>query len=218
MQHPPSRFTELLKNIPSLLGLDSAGAPPSQIVTVLDDGVEIRRHPPLVLAQVTLAGSHDDVVRRARNRIDRYLDGESTRGSPVARTSELRRRGFVGGWTVSRVLRADRIDDLPRPHVPDLRLVQLPEQTVAAFPYRGDHDEHREDARARLLDTLRREPDQRVAGPVYWASLDTASPLAFGQRDEARVELDPGAFADRVVDEPETWSLSWLAANMPFMP
>lgn len=211
MQSIPSTFADLLKSIPTWLGIPLDEEPRYEPLTMIDGDIEIRRYQPLIVAQLDIHGDHEDAFARGLERLQRYFEGANDAQLRLASTPELRHEMFSGGWKISMALTGVDEEALPRAYDRSIRVLHMPEHLVAAFRYRGEeHEAERDIARLRLLSGLEHHPEYVPISRVYWARLDPPQTLSLVRRNEARVELDSAALPRTAPNDAATWMLAGL--------
>lgn len=210
-------FREILKSIPGIFGIRLEKEPKHRVVATLDEGVEIRSYASALLAEVTLAGQHDEAVDQAFDRLAAYIFGANSddvklpMSIPVlqrkaaaaeGRLTPIETRGE--SWTVSFFLSNDLIAaEAPVPTDPSIHLVTVPEKLVAATTFRGNNTaERRSTARAELLKSLAGQSRFVAVTGAWWAQFDAPFVLPFAKKNEAQIEvMDTGASVEATLGE-----------------
>ena len=198
-------FTELLKSVPGFFGIRLEEEPRFDLIE--EDGhFSIRSYPPLLLARVTVAATHDEALDQAFDRLARFIFGENSHGvrhsmtTPVLQDQDPHHRAShpvlpaeTGSWTVSFFLSHDL--DSGRDLVPDDQAIRIeidPGHLVAAVRYSGNNtDERRLTNRDDLLRWIADHPGYETRGAVTWAQYDAPFVLPFAKRNEALVAIVP---------------------------
>ena len=196
-------FREIVKSIPGFFGIRLEAEPKYEVVARRGE-VEIRRYLPATVAEVTIAGPHDDAVDEGFRRLAAYIFGKNVSSDELAMTvpvyqrherlpmtTPVTQKGQAGAWTLAFFLgNVMRVDDAPKPIDPSITLRTEPERLVASLRYSGtNNDDRRSAARRKLLDALLTDREFDVAEDVYWAQYDAPFVLPFVKRNEAQVEI-----------------------------
>lgn len=208
---PHLPFSEILKSIPGTFGIRLEEEPEYQVVERLQDDVEVRRYAPIVVAEITIQGTHDAALDEAFDHLAKYIFGENVRRESMAMTTPVyQREGETmpmttpvtqtpdgNGWTIAFFLaNAKTAADAPQPTDPAIKLRTVPERLIAALRYTGNNTEsRRSDSRATLLAAVQAS-GYTVRSDVSWAQYDAPFVIPFLKRNEAMIELDAVA-ADR---------------------
>lgn len=92
--HKPP-FSEILQAIPGFFGIRLEEEPAYKVLERFGE-VEIRRYAPLVLAQVTVQGTHDQAMDAAFDKLAGYLYGGNRSGQQLPMTSPVSSAAMLG--------------------------------------------------------------------------------------------------------------------------
>ena len=155
-------------------------------------GIEIRRYPPLLAAEVTRRGSRDDAVRAGFGPLAGYIFAKEREGEKIAMTAPVTQApGEGGAWTIRFIMPQgyDR-ETLPVPAGEDVEIVEIPERRIAAIRFSGRQtDALLAEKEAALREWLQ---DQELAsdGAATFAYYNDPFTPGFLRRNEVLVELD----------------------------
>ncbi len=192
----------------SLVGIRSGyEQPPYEVVTALDDNIEIRAYAPRVAAEATVQGQEDRDGRNAAFRLlFDYITGANRSNNEIAMTApvetgsaseevsmtvpvETAGEGASGMRMRFFLPAAYSADSAPTPSDPRVRVVELPPQTVAVLRFNGSSGE---DAIAAKTETLLAALDNtsyQAAGEPFALFYDPPWTLPFFRRNEVVVEV-----------------------------
>lgn len=103
-----------------------------------DGAVELRAYPPLIVAEVTRAGSRDQAVRAGFGPLARYIFAQERGGEKIAMTAPVTQTSAGSSWAVRFIMPSGyTLDRLPKPSGGDVKLVQLPPSRRAAIRFSG---------------------------------------------------------------------------------
>lgn len=118
-----------------------------------DGPVEIRAYPPQRRAEIDRTGPRREALSRGFGPLAGYIFAREREGPKIAMTAPVMQApgGAEGRWTVAFILPAG-LGEAPSPSRTDLRLSEVPAQTLAAIRFSGhpdDADLDRQEARLR---------------------------------------------------------------------
>lgn len=172
--------------------------------------VEIRRYPPRLAAEVTVAGEEEDARSAGFRRLAAYIFGENRAQAKIAMTAPVAQeppprpageaiamtapvaqaKDRQGQWTIRFFMPADYgRDTLPEPLDAGIAVVELPEETMAVLRYSGARDTDAVDAAARALQRALDGGTWVPAGPPVAYFYDPPWTLPFLRRNEAAVPV-----------------------------
>lgn len=162
---------------------------PDYTVLRADGDIELRRYPPLVLAQVTRGGSRRGAVQAGFSPLARYIFAKDRAGSKIAMTAPVVQKPSADGWAVSFILPAEvSEDDAPEPSG-DVALVTEPERLMASLRFSGTWTDARfEAATARLRRWIKAEGLTEKCAAEFGYYNDPFTP-AFLRRNEVLLEV-----------------------------
>ena len=165
---------------------------PDYRVLRADGAIELRRYPPLVVAEVSRTGPRRDALSQGFGPLARYIFAREREGPKIAMTAPVTQSPAGGpqDWTVSFIMPAGSTpDDLPRPTRGEVRLAELPATTRAAIRFSGHAgDADIADNEARLRAWLAAEGIATAGPPVYAYYNDPFTP-GFLRRNEVLIEI-----------------------------
>jgi hypothetical protein len=180
---------------------------PYETLETVDD-VELRRYPSAVAVETTASSE-----RRAFGRLFRYISGANEGEESVAMTAPVattvdEAATAEGGTAISMTAPvetaadADGIrmafflppeydyDTAPRPTDPDVRLVEIPERTLAVLTFSWWATEGRVAQKAEeLVSTVEASPGLRVVGDPHLLRYDSPGTPPFLRTNEVAVEV-----------------------------
>ena len=182
------------------------GAGGAYRVTERHDGYELRTYAPRLVAEVDVAGSWSAAVSDGADALTRYFRGDNIRQEAAAMagtsvgagaSSEAIAHSFAlgireEGGTVA--LTADvpasyTVVTLPRPNDARIRIVEVPEETVAVRGFRGPLDSARSLAAQNELSGLLDADGRAIIGPASVTAYSPSWVPPFLQRDEVMVPV-----------------------------
>lgn len=175
--------------------------------TVLDrvGSVEIRRYGPRVAAETTVDAGEEQARNVGFRRLAHYIFGgnhsgtsiamtapvaQGSDGERIAMTAPVAQSGADGGSSIRFFMPSKyTLDTLPRPDSDQVRLVEVPTETVAVLRYTGDRSPAAvERRRTELLAALAGSPYE-ATGPAFSWFYDPPFTLPFRRRNEVAVPV-----------------------------
>lgn len=176
--------------------------PPFTVVQRLG-GLEIRQYGPRIAAQVTVDGDEDSSRNAGFRKVAGYIFGDNQASTkiamtaPVAQSSEkiamtapVAQARTDAGWTIRFFMPSQyTMQTLPKPNDPDVKLVEVPGQTMAVLRYTGFIGADTvATQRARLLALLKSSPYTAQGEPISWF-YDPPWTIPFLRRNEVAVQV-----------------------------
>lgn len=180
-----------LESIPAVVGIRAfTPEAPYRVVATLGDGVEVRAYAPGWAIET--GGGNDGF-----SRLFAYIAGSNGAAKTIAMTAPVEQRFAAGeaptpgrGDAEMRFFLPDKAGDPPpRPDDARVRLVRLPERTVAALRYSGSFGTRRFEAKAAELTRTLAAAGRKTAGAPFFMGYDPPFTLPFLRRNEAAVDL-----------------------------
>jgi hypothetical protein len=201
-----SLLSTLLLTACSVVGVRSGTEEPAYTVIGHQGPAEIRQYAPRIAAETTVETTSEVTARGIGfRRLAGYIFGANTTKTsigmtaPVAQSSEkiamtapVAQDRTPAGWTIRFFMPAEyKLDTLPEPKDPAVRLITVPGQTIAVVRFTGSTAP---DAVARqqskLLTALANGKWQAAGPPVVWF-YDPPWTLPFLRRNEVAVGVQP---------------------------
>ncbi len=173
----------------------------------LTETVEIRRYGPRIAAETTVSGEKQRALNTGFRRLAGYIFGGNHRDTEIAMTAPVGqgRTGGDGiamtapvsqtgsaeaGWTVRFYMPSKwSMETLPTPDDADVRLVEVPPETMAVLRFSGDTSPGAvADRTDELLKTLRDNDIEPTGDAVAWF-YDPPWTLPFRRRNEVAVPV-----------------------------
>ena len=189
----------------SMFGIREGTEEPRYTVLGTQAGLEIRRYDPRIAAETTIAADEDTARYDGFRRLAGYIFGgnhgqqkiamtapvqQQQAGQKIAMTAPVAQARVGDAWVIRFYMPAGwTMQTLPQPDDPKVRLVEVPEETVAVLRFTGARDaatiaERQSDLLARLAQT-----SWRAAGePVAWF-YDPPWTIPFLRRNEVAVPV-----------------------------
>jgi hypothetical protein len=164
---------------------------PSHTTTKLTDSVEIRRYQPRIAAETTVEGVDEEKARSdGFRRLAGYIFGGNQGSQKVAMTAPVSTSSDENGWAIRFFMPSKwTMDTLPTPKDDRVRLVEVPEESVAAVRFTGSRSSEAVAAKTEeLLDALSAKGVETAGEPVSWF-YDPPWTLPFRRRNEVVVPI-----------------------------
>lgn len=177
--------------------------PAYKIIASWDD-VELRDYPPLIVAEVEVPGERKQAINAGFRMIADYIFGNNAprqkiamtapvtqqAGEKIAMTAPVSQQASGGMWKVRFIMPAGyTLETLPTPNNPDVKLVAIPEERVAAIRFSGlAGDEMIARQRMLLLDRVARQ-GLTIQGEPTMAFYNPPWTLPFLRRNEILVKV-----------------------------
>jgi len=191
--------------------------PDYTVVEEAGDNIEIRRYPPLLVADVDVAGDRNDAANRGFRILASYIFGENTqpdgaasgkiamtapvtqtpsedRSQKIAMTSPVAQTetSEAGAWVISFVMPSKYTKDtLPIPNDPRIRIRETPPRRAAAIRFSGRWTSRRFERKAGELKAFLGSRGLEPTGPPVYAYYDGPFTPFFLRRNEVIFWLAP---------------------------
>jgi len=182
---------------------------PDYAVVTKDGDFEIRDYPPLVVAEVTMAGGRQRSLSNGFGPLARYIFAKERSGDHIAMTAPVQQRAVRpdekiamtapvtqtpaadGAWTVQFIMPSDyRLEDLPAPGNALVRLDEIPARRVATVRFSGrTNDRAIAEQQAQLEDWLASRELSPIGEPIYAYYNDPFTPGPL-RRNEVMLEVE----------------------------
>jgi len=195
----------------TVVGVRDGTEEPAYTVVGLVNGAEVRRYGPRLAAEVTVEGSEVAARNAGFRPLARYIFGANegsekvamtvpvaqapaggAGGERIAMTAPVAQERAEGGWTIRFFMPAEYTEaTLPKPRDPAVRIVTVPEETVAVRRFRGAPGPEEVAAQqARLLEALATGPWAPAGAPEAWF-YDPPWTIPALRRNEVVVRVTP---------------------------
>jgi SOUL heme-binding protein len=206
--------TSLLLQGCSIIGVRTTEETPYTVITH-DKNIEIRRYASVMAVETYIAeNDFQEATNVAFRRLFNYIAGDNIATNKISMTAPViaepkspennqeiamtspviatQRASKESGWTLKFVLpQTFTANSAPSPTDPLVKLVELPEKTVAAIRYTGLWDNERFDTNSEILNNwLLNNAYTSVSAPSY-AGYDPPWALPFLRRNEVLIEVQP---------------------------
>ena len=202
----------LVQAAASVVGYRHGTEEPSHSVDKLTGDVEIRRYGERVAAETTVSADEESARNMGFRRLARYIFGGNdahakiamtapvaqqsgdARGQKIAMTAPVSQRAGAGGdWVIQFFMPADEtLESLPHPDDADVRLVEIPPETIAVRRFSGSRSRRAVAKQAaELLTTLYETGFEAVGTPAAWF-YDPPWTIPMLRRNEIAVPVQPG--------------------------
>jgi SOUL heme-binding protein len=199
-------ITQLFSSALSVFGIRTAEEPPYQVIDRLGD-VEIRRYSARFAAETTVADDGNQAMNRAFFILAGYIFGGNRRKqaidmtAPVAMedrqkidmTAPVATEGNVDGGLTMRFFLPAAVTpaNAPQPNDPRVKLVTVPEETMAALRFTGSWSEASLAERRRVLLAALNGSRWSALGKPFTQLYDPPFTIPFLRRNEVAVRLSP---------------------------
>ena len=180
--------------------------PKYRVIETLDSGVEVREYAERIAAEVTVdAHTSDEARSEGFNILAAYIFGKNKQRQSIAMTSpvEINSKGrsiamtspvevtAQGGLMTMRFFMpaAYSMAELPQPTDPRVRLVDVPQVTVAALRYSGSTMDTNTKSKTDVLLGRLKSSQWKAAGPTKAFFYNPPWTIPFLRRNEVLVEV-----------------------------
>jgi hypothetical protein len=162
---------------------------------VADHGdVEVRRYAPYFVAGVRVDAEMERAGNAAFRRLFRYIRGDNAAQEKIAMTAPVTLTGDASAWTVTFAMPASfDANTLPSPTDPDVEILAMPAETVAALRYSGGWNETRDREREAMLRERLPGLGLTACGPARFARYNSPFSLPVMRRNEVLIPVAAGA-------------------------
>ena len=178
---------------------------PSFTILLKRDEFEVRDYPPLVVAEVAVAGSRTEAAGKGFRLLAGYIFGGNTRrqkiamtapviqspaGETIAMTAPVLQTGGDGTWTIRFIMpRGATLDTLPRPNDAKVHLHSLAAARVAVVRFSGLARQDDVAAKTLALSGFVTAQPLRAIGPPSLAQYDPPWTPWFMRRNEMMIPV-----------------------------
>ena len=192
----------------SVVGIRAGTEEPHYLGRSLAGDVEIRQYGPRIAAETTVVGEKQRALNAGFRRLASYIFGGNHRETKIAMTAPVGQQSSGGddiamtapvsqtgsdaeGWTVRFFMPSKwSMETLPTPDDADIRLVEVPAETVAVLRFSGDRGPTAvADRTDRLLKVLRDNGIEPKGDAVAWF-YDPPWTLPFRRRNEIAIPVE----------------------------
>jgi hypothetical protein len=166
-----------------------------------DGPFEIRQYQPQVVAETVVEANFTDAGNIAFRRLFDYISGnnrkresiamtapvnqESGSGQKIAMTAPVNQQKSQGNYMVSFLMPSQYTrQTLPEPVDPNVRIREIPSQTIAAIRYSGSWSIKRYEAKKNLLEQFISKRGLQIIGEAVFARYDPPFQIWFLRRNE----------------------------------
>lgn len=183
----------------TIVGIRTTEEPPFTVDRRIGD-VEVRRYAERIAAETEITAGEEPARNEGFRRLARYIFGGNTTDTKIAMTAPVAQqqgqkiamtapvaaqKGGAGQWVIRFFMPAEHdLDTLPTPNDERVRLVRVPEETVAVLRFSGiANPAVIEERTGELLATLRAAGVTAAGDPVTWF-YDPPWTVPFRRRNE----------------------------------
>ncbi len=184
---------QILAGAASVVGYRNGTEEPDHSTERLTRNVEIRRYGPRVAAQTTVTAGEIAARNAGFRRLARYIFGANHIDEKIAMTAPVSQEAIdERKWVIRFVMPAHKSrESLPEPDDSEVKLVDLPPQTLAVRRFSGSISARAvAEQTAELMNTLRDIGFQPVDTPEAWF-YDPPWTVPVLRRNEIAVPVEP---------------------------
>lgn len=151
---------------------------------------ELRDYAPHIVAETVVDGELEEAGNMAFRRLFGYISGDNKAQTEIAMTAPVGQQKSGDQWVVSFMMPASyRMETLPIPVDPQVRLRQVPARRMAAVRYSGFWSEKNYQKNQLKLDSWMQKERLQVRGEAIWARYNSPFSLWFLRRNEILVPV-----------------------------
>jgi hypothetical protein len=179
---------------------------PAYDVVESEDGLELRRYAPYLVAETEVEGEFADAGNAAFRVLFNYISGANENGTKIAMTAPVVQEAAVpstssvsvaeaaaDGWRVGFVVPSGYdLDSVPGPADPRISIREVPERLVVAVRFSGRWTAGRFDEHERLARTWSDVHGYEISGPAVWARYNPPFTPWFMRRNEVLLPVETG--------------------------
>ncbi|MCX2929835.1 heme-binding protein [Mycobacterium sp. CVI_P3] len=176
---------QIAEGIGNIVGIRLGTEEPAFTVEREVDGVQIRRYGPRVAAETAIGADEESARNQGFRVLARYIFGANSGSAKIAMTAPVAQqpsekiamtapvatqRQPSGEWVIRFFMPSKyTLDTLPTPNDDRVRLVEVPEETVAVLRFSGSIDPGAVATRTtQLLKALQRNGIEPIGEPLAW--------------------------------------------------
>ena len=170
------------------------------------DHCELRQYESAIVAETIVTGDFADAGNQAFNRLFRYISGNNrTRlaqatsapveptapSAKIAMTAPVGQERVTNGWSVTFMMPAAfKLEMLPEPKDPAVRLRQVPGRLMAGIAYSGRWTRELYDENAQRLHAWIAKRQLKIIGEEVWARYNPPFMPSFFRRNEILIPVE----------------------------
>ena len=167
---------------------------------------ELRQYESAIVAETIVTGDFSDAGNQAFNRLFRYISGNNrTRlaqatsapveptapSAKIAMTAPVGQERVTNGWSVTFMMPAAfKLEMLPEPKDPAVRLRQVPGRLMAGIAYSGRWTRELYDENAQRLHAWIAKRQLKIIGEEVWARYNPPFMPSFFRRNEILIPVE----------------------------
>jgi hypothetical protein len=194
------------------MGAAMANEEPRYEVIKKEEGFEVRRYQPMIIAEVLVTGTLSEASSKGFRQIADFIFGnnedpvkkqsekiamtapvtmEADTSSKIAMTAPVTMEGAGGAWKMAFVMPSKfTLDTLPKPKNPNITIKQMPAQQVAVVTFSGWVDEEKLAAQTTRLNEWMAKNGLKSSGSAQLSRYNPPWTLPFWRRNEVWMKLD----------------------------
>ena len=194
------------------MGAAMANEEPRYEVIKKEEGFEVRRYQPMIIAEVLVTGTLSEASNKGFRQIADFIFGnnedpvkkqsekiamtapvtmEADTSSKIAMTAPVTMEGAGGAWKMAFVMPSKfTMDTLPKPKNPNITIKQMPAQQVAVVTFSGWVDEEKLAAQTTRLNEWMAKSGLKTSGTAQLSRYNPPWTLPFWRRNEVWMKLD----------------------------